>query len=232
MRIKHIVVTRFAIKWRFNETKLKWKDWLDNSVQLMDTFCRPSLKNQTNQDFTLLSLVDDSVSDYGNVLNNEVIIKLNVTDNSYPKPKIIEGVNKYIESLEDYDAVILTRLDRDDCLHYKFLEKVKRYLISGIEQYVDLNHSLTYDYNKKITHDSKKYYNTFVSPFVSTCELINNNNKIKCISLLVDHNDVPKYLKGEKINDLFAMQVIHGKNLVNRIYGEPIKINKKEYGIK
>lgn len=227
---KHIVVTRLALKWRFNETKLNWENWLENSVHLMDNFCRKSLKNQTNQDFTLLSFVDESVEEYGNVLNNEIILKVKGRNNQYPKQEMITQINEYLKGIENLDSVILTRLDRDDCLHETFLGKVKNYLISNEESFIDLNYSLTYDFKNKTIHNSKKYFNTFVSPFVSTHETI-KNNELRCISLLVDHDAVPKYLKGKKVDDLFAMQVIHENNLKNRIYGETININLKEYGI-
>lgn len=230
--VKHIIVTRLALKWRFSETNLKWDDFLKESIRLMDIYTRPSLKNQNNQNFTLLSLVDETVNEYGNVLPNEIILKIPTQKNfEYPKKVMIEKVNDYINSLKDCDSVILTRLDRDDALKFDFIDKVQKYLLNNTESYIDLNNSITYDVKNKKFHDSKKYKNTFVSPFVSTHEKI-KNGKIKCISLLVDHDQVHKYLKGKKVNDLYAMQVIHGRNLKNKIYGEKIEIKSKNYGFK
>lgn len=230
-KVKHIIVTRLAIKWRFNETNLSWEEWTKNSLNLMNEICRPSLKNQTDQDFTLLSLVDEELNDYGDVLENEKILKIKSENNQYPKKEIIQRINKYVSKLKGYDSIILTRLDRDDALRFDFIEKVKNYLLRSPNRYIDLNNSYTFDYEKKIVHKSKKYFNTFVSPFVSVHEKI-ENNKIKCISLLVDHNEVPRHIPGKKVNDLYAMQVIHGLNLVNRIYGSVVIINKEEYGFK
>lgn len=231
-KVKHIIVTRLALKWRFSETKLSWDDFLKESIYLMNTYTRPSLKNQSNQDFTLLSIMDESVNDYGNVLDNEIILKVKTEkNNAYPKQNMINVVNEYIGNLEGYDSVILTRLDRDDALHIDFINNVQKYLNSNPNSYIDLNNSITFNSRKNKAHDSKKYFNTFVSPFVSTHEKI-NNNKINCISLLVDHDQVPRHLKGKKVNDLYAMQVIHGRNLVNRIYGNIININLNEYGFK
>lgn len=229
--MKHIIVTRLALKWRFSETKLSWNNWVNNSIQLMDTFCRPSLKNQTNQDFTLISLVDESLDYFGNVLDNEIILKVSSLNNEYPKIPMIKSINEYISHL-GVGGVIMTRLDRDDCLKKDFINKVQYYLNSGKEQYVDLNNSLTYNIFTKKFHNSKKYYNRAVSPFVSTYELI-KNNQLRCISLLVDHNDVNQYLPGKKVEDLWAIQVIHENNLKNKIYGEIININSQEdYGFK
>jgi hypothetical protein len=229
MKIKHIVITRLALKWKFEETSLSWDNWLKYSVHLMDTYCRPSLKNQSTQDFTLLSFVDKSVENYGNVLFNEIIIKTT----SYIRSKIIHSINVYLDTLknENYDYVIVSRLDRDDCLHFKFLEKVRNYF-SGEkkEQYLDLNNSITFSAKDKIFYDSKKYYNTSISPFVSTYEKI-INGKIKCYPMAYDHGAVGKHIPGKKVEDLLAIQVIHGNNLKNRIYGKPITINQDDYGI-
>jgi len=229
-KVKHIIVTRLALKWRFSETKLSWDDFVNESIELMTKFTRPSLKNQDNQDFTLLSIVDESVTDYGNTLENEVVLKVETEkNNGYPKKAMINAVNKYISEIQGYDSVILTRLDRDDALRFDFIDNVQNYLKDKPNNYIDLNNSITYNSRGKKAHNSKKYFNTFVSPFVSTHEKI-EDDKIKCISLLVDHDQVPKYLKGRKVNDLYAMQVIHGRNLVNRIYGDNINIDLKEYG--
>jgi len=231
-KVKHIIVTRFALKWRFAETNLKnWDRWLDDSIHLMESFCRPSLKNQTNQDFTLLSIVDNSVKNYGNMLENEVILKVpTIKKNGYPKQQMINVINEYIAGLEGFDSVILTRLDRDDALRNDYIDNVQGYLSDNVESYVDLRNSISYDYDKKEAHDLKKYSSSFVSPFVSVHEAI-NNGKIKCISLLVDHNEVSSYLKGRKVNDLYAMQVVHQNNIGNKVRGVLIKINKTDYGI-
>lgn len=230
--VKHIVVTRLALKWRFNETNLSWDNWLNNSIFLMDNTCRLSLKNQSNQNFTLLSLVDESVNYFGSILDNEVILKVPQLNNGeYPKTKMIEVINDYVKTLNGFDSVIITRLDRDDALRYDYINNVQNYLSDKINEFVDLNNSISYDYLNDITYFSKKYYNTFVSPFVSVHEKI-NNNKINCISLLVDHNDVPKYLMGKKIDELYGMQIIHDNNLSNKLQGKKINVNLNEYGLK
>ncbi|MFW5847973.1 MAG: glycosyltransferase [bacterium] len=230
IKVKHIVVTRLAVKWRFKDTKLNWDEWLRDSIKLMDTFCRPSLKNQSTQDFTLLSLVDESVEQYGNVLDNEVILKIKSKEGDYPKKEMVNKINEYVSTLKDYDYVIVSRIDRDDCLHYRFLELVQLYLSGSGEKYVDLNYSITLSTKTKTAHDSRKYFNTFVSPFVSTYEKI-VNGKIRCISIINDHDKVSKFLVGKKVNDLIGIQVIHDNNLKNKIYGKPININYKDYGI-
>jgi len=231
MKFKHIIVTRLALKWRFSETRMDWREWLKDSINLMNSFCRPSLRNQINQDFTLLSIVDDSVDDVGELLDNEVVLKVpSLKNNEYPKQLMIDVVNEYVGNLKGYDSIILTRLDRDDALKKDFIQKVQNYLADKQGEYIDLNNSITYDYYRNEAHNSKKYFNTFVSPFVSVHEPI-LNGKITCLSLKIDHDAISRHIKGKKVNDLWAMQVIHKNNLRNRIYGDVITINKNDFGI-
>lgn len=230
-KVKHIVVTRLAIKWRFKETKLSWEDWVNNSLELMDSICRPSLKNQSNKNFTLLSIVDESVKEYGNVLDNEIVLKVpTLKDNEFPKEFVVDVINNYIKEFNEYDSIILSRLDRDDAIRFDFIDNVQKHLSNKVDTYIDINNSLSYNYLTKDIYKSKKYFNTFVSPFVSVHEKI-NNKKIKCISLIFDHSTLSKHLKGKKVNNLYAMQVIHEYNLLNKVQGDKININLKDYGI-
>tara|TARA_R110001592_G_scaffold362792_1_gene678247 strand:+ start:65 stop:766 length:702 start_codon:yes stop_codon:yes gene_type:complete len=233
MKNLHVVITRLAVNWTNHKNfKQDWDVWVSESIQFMDKFCRPSLQNQSNKDFVLLSLVDDTITEYGNMLPNEVILKIKADSGNYPKEDILKNIDKYIKSIsKDYDAIIVTRLDRDDCLKYNFIETVQKHFESSTENsYVDLSKSLTHDMIRNITHDSPKY-SSMISPFVSTFEKI-VNDRISCISMRYDHTDVNQHLKGTKNNNLIAMQVITGKNMLNAMYGGPIKINKMEYGIK
>ncbi|NPV13178.1 MAG: glycosyltransferase [Ignavibacteria bacterium] len=229
IKIKHLVVTRLAIKWRFNETNLSWDDWLKNSIYLMNRYCRPSLKNQSNQDFTLLSIVDKSVTYYGDVLENEIILKVpEIKKGIDIKKVIINSINKYIYTLKGYDYVIITRLDRDDCLAHDFVDNIRNNF-SYIEEYIDINYSYIYDTKTDIFYKSEKY-KKMISPFVSTYEKI-NNGKINCYPFLVDHTKVGKMLNGKKCDKLQCIQVIHDYNLKNKVYGIITDINKKDFGI-
>tara|TARA_R110000796_G_scaffold34373_2_gene88833 strand:- start:1870 stop:2400 length:531 start_codon:yes stop_codon:yes gene_type:complete len=176
--------------------------------------------------------VDDTILDYGNVLPNETILKIKADGGDYPKVDILKNIDAYIKSVSnEYDSIITTRLDRDDCLQVDFIDNVQGHFKSTTDDsYVDLSKSLTYDINRDVVNNSLKY-NTMISPFVSTLETIKNES-IQCVSMRYDHTDVNKHLNGKKVDNLIAMQVITGKNMLNRMYGSPITINKNEYGIK
>lgn len=223
--MKHYVITRLALKldakWRKRTTGLDWDEWVKDSIQLMDKYCRPSLKNQSDQDFTLLSLVDPSVTDVGTPLDNEVIIRFNFKNQN----SIINAING---AIDDPDWVIITRLDRDDCLRYDFIEKVKQYLSDEKEAYVDIKKMISYDAINNAAYDSPKY-NRCVSPFVSVREKV--NGRIRCIPFAVNHSQVNRKLPGRKVTDLIPVQVVHGTNVTNKVAGGRCEFNKSEFGL-
>ena len=217
--MKHFVITRLAIKWNHPLVKMSWQDWLNDSINLMDTYCRPSLRKQTDQDFTLLSLVDPSVTYVGNKLPNEIIVPCGSMD----RMDLINAVNGFISG----DWIILTRLDRDDCLRFDFLEKIKQYLREDKEQYIDIKKMYSWDTHTDKVYDSPKY-KTCISPFVSVKERVNDGH-IRCVPFAVNHAAICNVLPGKKVTDLLSIQVVHGTNVINRTMGPECEINKSEY---
>jgi hypothetical protein len=230
MRTKHIIVTRLAIKWvQYKYIGLSWAEWLNNSIELMDKYCRASLRNQSCQDFTLFSIVDESVIYFGRKLNNEKILYIPYKI-KYPFKEIVSIINNNIEK-QKFDSVIITRLDRDDCLRYDFVENLQKHFADEKEKHIDLRKAYTFDSITGKIYNIDTYNFKFVSPFVSTFEII-KNGKIKCIPYAVEHTQVSQKIKGNKVDDLFALQVLHGNNICNKIVGKEIDgINIKDYGI-
>ncbi len=238
MKTKHLVITRLAIKWRFKDTGLEWIDWLEHSIDLMNTFCRPSLENQSSQDFQLISLIGEKTIYLKHKLHNEIFLQIpNNPECNYEilRKEIIKAINDYISTLEGYDSVIITRIDRDDCLGRDFIENVRKYLSDKPDSYVDLNYCWLLDKKNNIPYFTdiynSHYPNGMISPFVSTHELI-KDGKIQVVPFLYDHNFVHKALPGTKIDQLNAMHVIHEHNLKNRLHGKKSDIDLKfNFGI-
>lgn len=227
MKTGHLILTRLAIKWIYGGTGLSWDEWLQDSIRLMDTYCRPSLKQQTDQDFNLLTFVDESVNNFGNLLENEQIIKITNPKDEYSFQILVDAVNQFIKAMK-YDAVIITRLDRDDCLRKDFIQNLKLHFSEEIEKYIDIRTAYTYSENHKMTYESDRYKKNFCSPFVSTYEIV-KDGKIVCYPFAYMHVHVPDVITGIKVDDLFAMQIIHDHNISNDMHGEQTEINTKDY---
>lgn len=222
----HLVITRLAIKWIYGASGLEWDKWVDNSIELMNKYLRPSLKQQTDQNFALISLIDDSVK-YHYALGNEAILKVRPKPGTYPKFEILNAINKFINKLR-YDSYIITRLDRDDCLRKDFIANVKKHFIDEKEKYIDIRNCHTYNSETGHTYKSLRYQNNYCSPFVSTFEKV-RNRRITCWPYAVEHPEISNNIQGNKVDDLYALQVIHGHNISNQIDGEKEEIKLEDY---
>ena len=228
--VKHIIITRVGLKKpqsMYDKLNIDWNNWLENSINLMNGYCRASLRNQTNQNFTLLSIFDESVTEYGDVLPNEIIVKSKIENE--PIKKII----KRYAGGETCDKFIMTRLDRDDCLRYDFVDKVQHYLKgSNNKTYVDISHDRLY-----LDLQSNTFYRTFkprVSPFASTLEK-NKGLKTSVFPFCIGgHTSINNFCQGAKYTDIVGLTVIHNNNVCNNIEEGSIKTecNPLEFGLK
>lgn len=201
---------------------------------LYNYLTRPSLANQSNQKFTLLSLVDESVylkdrTFDDATLPNEVVIPVPSKNGMYIKEQMINRIKWYVDKINYADDVIITRLDSDDVVHEDFIKNIQLSLDGEKynSTYVDIADS--YNFNLKTLEARKSNkYDTIVSPFVSVRESIRD---FKCIPYYYEHTEIPKYCLGIKRGSIKAMQVIHDDNLINQTMGEVIKLDKTKYGM-
>jgi hypothetical protein len=223
--MKNIIITRMNLQWNKQLTD----NFVSETITRMNTINRASLKNQSCQDFTLLTLTDEKMSDFGDVLENEIIIKVPSLNGGYNHEGIIEAVKKYVSSL-DCKAVITTRLDTDDALHKHFIKNLKNIKLA-INNYADTVSGfpcLNIKTGETIT--SKKHPNWFTSQFVSFHE---NVKGFKCVVYEHSHAKVGQHYKGFHYDELKVLQVIHGKNHSTKIYteGQKVNINLQDYGL-
>lgn len=238
----HLIISRVAIKWksknryRNEDVGLNWEDWVKNSFILYDKFCRKSLQNQSNQNFKLISLIDKSIKDVGNILPNEATVHVSELS------QISKEVITYVSSLEEkYDYILITRIDRDDVLKYNFVENLQKnvedYLVNhqADKFYFDIGPNYVYSTKSNTTY-YKDYYKKVTSPFISVLE--RNDNNFECVVYNYSHDFIDKKVKGNKYEDLQAIQVVHDHNILNQRYlshkninANKVDINLSEYGI-
>jgi len=231
----HLVVSRTALKWNHPNLKLDWDEWVEDRLMLYNLITRRSIANQTNQDFTLITLVDEKLLRHEHSLSyrqlhnfslpNEVIIPVPRRD-SYHKTEMIDRIKWYVDKINYDDDVIITRLDSDDAIEENFIDNVQSLLIKN-NTYVDIKDSFTHNLNLNKSYQSNKYLST-ISPFVSVRESI---REFKCIPYYYQHTDIIKYCDGVKYSKLKAIQNIHGQNLFNKCSGEEIKLDLTKYGV-
>ena len=220
-----LIITRLNLQWN----KPLTPEFVNNSIRRMESINRSSLKNQSCQDFTLLTLTDETMTDYGDPLENEVIIKIpNI--GKYNHDGIIQAVMGYVENL-DCDSVITIRLDSDDALHKDFIKNIYNNNIP-INHYADIVSGFPcYDIKTGKVYTSKKHAEWFTTQFVSFHEL---KKDFKCVVMRQTHTKIGQLYQGWHYNNLKALQFIHDENHSTKIYNEAkeIKINLSDYGVK
>lgn len=182
-------------------------------IDIYDNITRASLANQTNQNFTLISLVQGSAvlngQDFGAKLPNEHILYNNGNKNS--------SINSFLkEKYKDIDCVIFTRLDSDDALPINFVEEVQNHYkkdIDGyIDTYVDVNDMFVYsNIHKRI----KKICPSYTSQFISFLEKRNDAGFFDIFVYAQSHAKVGFIRKGERIKHLSAFRFIGDHNVTS-----------------
>lgn len=228
--IAHLVVSRVAVFWKHPTLKklgITWEDYVKERIMLYNTITKPSVAAQTDQNFFLISLVDEHINevypyldDYW--LDNERIAYVERNPEGLPHKNIVETVKQavYELGLMGYTDVIVSRLDSDDLIHTDYVKNVKE-LLTLPNTFVDIADSYTYNLETGRVYQSGKYQKV-VSPFVSVREKVEG---FSAVSFAVDHNRVPEICHGFKSNEIKAIQVIHNNNMINKQGAQDITDN-------
>ena len=135
--MNHFILTRFNLRLWWKEDKrggaIQTEEWLEERFRLFETFCLPSVKGQTCQDFKWICLFDEEtpknfrerIGGYAEAYDRFLPFYLNAEETkqfqSYFQRKVYELADKADEGL------LTTYLDNDDCLRDDYVERVQRY---------------------------------------------------------------------------------------------------------
>lgn len=216
--MKHFLITRFNLKseiWTHSKNGLDIlsKAWLDDRFELFETYCLPSVANQSNQNFTWLILFDidtpkvfktqieSLIKGYSNftVLYIDGFKELTTSVSAFIKNNIAKE-DKYI---------ITTRLDNDDVLHKDFIKTIQAHYVEKDNCLIDLQKGyqlIIEDQN----HTVKLFYSK-LNPFLSVIEASNNFGTI----VSKKHNEWLDAALIEIKSQPMWIQLIHAQNLIN-----------------
>lgn len=133
--LKHFILTRFNVRVKeWNTTKkgelVLSDEWLAHRFKLFETYCFPSVKNQTNQDFTWFVFFDvQTPGPYKNRisgLHNEYanFLPLFIHDFSELLPVVKSEIKARI--VHGTSHIITSRMDNDDSIHKEYINEVQR----------------------------------------------------------------------------------------------------------
>lgn len=242
--MKHIVISRINIPRELDTSKYRQKSWYKDPAwnaerfRLLNEWLRPSIRKQTCQDFTFISLWHDGHD--GKLLANEVPINIvrgwDAEDErgfDYEafrggwKGKITMDFWKQIrDKTKEYagEVTLFTNIDCDDALHKNYISNVQD-LAKGKEAPYYFDVSFRYIYDLKSGKCGKKGGSP--SPMVTTLE-----KEYQCYPIKYPHSLMLQYvpMPGKKYVDLKAVQTLNDGNIFSRSLGDRVdSINLEKY---
>nr|WP_321245838.1 glycosyltransferase [uncultured Psychroserpens sp.] len=217
--MEHYLITRFNLKnenWHNpdSDNHVLSNTWLDERFSIFETYCLPSIKNQTNTNFKWLVCFDIDTPE----LYNQKIENLK-TQLPIFQPLFIDGfknlekdISNFVKADSKKDFIITTRLDNDDIVHENFIQTIQnlyRPEISVIN--INLGYQLIMLKNKNYQlRLVKKEFNPFMSVI---------SEKKNFESVLSKEHHYWRSHKNQIINksERLWIQFVHGSNVLNDI---------------
>jgi len=204
--MKHYILTRFNLGlYTTNPHKIADPDqWMQHRIALFRKYTLPSLQDQTCQDYTWLLGFDPE------------------TPNKYLEPFQIAGIKICYERPDFWlkqqtakdDWLITSRLDNDDILLPDFVIEIQKAFRSQREV-IDVDY-IARDLKTGIDYTSNRFKAN--GPFLSLCEPWENITT----ALGRPHSEMPNYYEARRLSGYHAIQLIHDRNLMNKIQGVKI----------
>jgi hypothetical protein len=229
----HFIITRFNLKqsiWEFDKYggPVNNDSWLKDRFELFERYCFPSIKAQTNQNFTWLVYFDVDTPENFKVKNNQLkndftnftpkyVVNFSAFENELPK-----HINSHLKDEEAY--IITTRLDNDDCFHRNTVDVIQSHFVPEHKTIIDLSNGLYLLMGK--TNKLSVKNNVVSGPFISLVERVEKSHEFLTVydrEHLLWINDAT-YINIR--NGYYWLQIIHDRNLSNNLRGN-ITFNKK-----
>lgn len=217
--MKHFLITRFnlrASRWQSAKdgSPVLSEKWLKKRFELFESYCLPSVKNQSNQNFTWLVCFDINTPKlYRDKANNLSI--------SYPNfhPIFIDGIdnmkNGVIKEIENIISkkdkfIITSRLDNDDLIHKEYIKTIQSIMEPIDLTVIDLKRGFQVTLGEPYPQ-IRKIYNEF-NPYISLIESTDNFKTVfdKDHKLWRESKSVINYSEKE-----LWCEIVHGQNLLN-----------------
>jgi Putative rhamnosyl transferase len=223
-KIQHFLLTRFNVRVNYDSVRTGIDSaWLSHRFDLFERFCYPSVRAQSNSNFQWLVYFDSETP----MVFKERIDQFAKWENFLPIYVDIEfsdQINREIVSgfiHEDTEYLITTRMDNDDAICKNFIQLIQDNFEEKEFEFLSFLNGYVLDAGRLYLF---KYVN---NPFTSLIERIQSSStkKIKTI-LCGEHSQLSALGNIRKIEvSATWLQVVHGKNVSNRIRGvrQPIQ---------
>ena len=218
---QHFIITRFNLrKQGWNTTREKTQvltdAWMENRLNLFEQFCYPSVRAQTQQNFTWLVFFDTKTAAKYKKRIHSLALR-------FPqfKPKYIDGMDEFLPSIKGEIGnllhkpyLITSRLDNDDCLHEDYVKTIQGEFARQDFMAIDIIDGLTLQIEPRVRLGRRRHVN---NPFISLIERADN---FASVWSRERHGEWKKVSKIKTIqNHALWLSIIHKENKANDFLG-------------
>ncbi len=237
INFKHILITRFNLPKRWNSDKqgneILDTVWLEERFDLFEIFCIPSIEGQTCKDFEWWVYFDENTDSFFKK-------RIESIERKHPifKPKYEKSYDDFEANMpteihdslkkENKDWLITTRFDNDDMLAKDTIAILQKKINYKNDSLLEIPWGYTLELNSKPKPKLRKI-KLELNPFISYVEKVEKDRVIKSVYFY-------EHTEWRDVNSIIVsnrpqwVQVIHDKNLFNRISGElvsPLNFNSR-----
>lgn len=231
-RYKHFVITRFNIRANYG-CKLKNpdnnpmrrildEDYLKERFSIFEKYTLPSMKQQTNQNFTWLILFHKNTPDSLKKRIEELKEEMDFIDLYFGDEEKF-AFSKYCNIQEEnIEYAITTRIDNDDMFSVDYIDKIQEYANNNLHECIlSFSKGRKYDLNSKKKYEYERKDNHFLSMI---------GTKEECI---LQYNHAKIFNSGKEVIMLASdkpmwTEIVHESNVINRIKDEDKEIKEQE----
>lgn len=217
---KHYLITRFNLRTAWKTTKkgdaLLNEEWLAQRFELFEGYCLPSVRNQTNNNFTWLVFFDTTTPDHFRHKIEQIALEFPLFH-----PIFIDGMKEFRASVRSHIAsditepvkfVLTTRMDNDDMIHKDFIGTIQNLFKPAHK------HAINLPLGYQLVTEKKKsdvYERTWdFGPFVSLIEKFDDVASVFSTYKHSDWEDAAASVTTYEGTRLW-MILIHEKNKLN-----------------
>ncbi|GGZ53389.1 glycosyltransferase [Mesonia mobilis] len=237
--MNHFLITRFNVKIKNWKNSKKGEEvltdkWLKERFFLFETYCLPSVKNQSNLNFKWFVFFDkDTPEIYKNriqkIANNfPNFIPVYIQDITFLNSSFKQCITNNI--IDPKKNIITTRLDNDDLIHREFIETIQKNYVDRDGVVIDLRRGYQVALGEQ--NDQIRIFDFPFNPFVSYIEKYKENLQ----TVMYQQHRSFKYNKNQLIIDEKPLwiELVHESNKYNTVRQDHFRIknfNNKDFGI-
>ncbi|HEY6389957.1 MAG TPA: glycosyltransferase [Bryobacteraceae bacterium] len=215
-RFRHLILTRFNVRMEGREPPSP--EWLEHRLNVFERFCFPSVRAQTTTNFDWIVYchpeMPESIRERIHACSAWRQFRPVFFRGSFSQSMVQAAISELVTG---FTHLITTRLDNDDAISKTFVETIQNRFTG--QEFEFLNFTSGYIWKQGKLYSGRHTTNAFIS----LVERTSNYSTVYCGNHMELHRVGP-------ITQIHKpagwMQVVHDRNLLNCVWGQPHALEK------